>query len=99
MKTLTLTKRSRSKALYYMSHIEMKGSGSFSWNKIVRDGPDKRNYKIPNDPYLEKIMSFNTLICYKCMNPIQVDETYTYLTSRRRITKYYHKTCFDNMMY
>ncbi len=93
MKIATLSKVSQARALNHISEIEMKGSGS--WSKpyyIVQ-----HNVKIPNSEYLEKIMSYNMLYCYRCLEPINIGDKYQYKSKKCRITKYYHYSCYEDM--
>lgn len=93
MKIAILTNVSKGTALGRISDIEMKGSGS--WHP--RHYKNQNAYKIPNSPYLDKIMSTNSLICFKCMEEIEVGDRYQYKSKKCRITKYYHCSCYEDM--
>lgn len=93
MKIAILSNVSEGKALAHISGISMRGSGS--WSKpyyIVQ-----RNVKIPNSDYLDKMLSFNMLVCYRCKDQIKVGDKYQYKSKKCRITKYYHYSCYEDM--
>ena len=63
---------------------------------------NNRKYKIPNPPYLEKMLCLNIVICYHCREHIKLGDPYTRSGSgggNGKITKYYHSSCFERMHY
>lgn len=93
--TKKLSKVSQNVALSWLSKIEMKGEGGAWYKPHYERKPN--NYKIPNSPYLEKMLSLNQLICHKCMEQIKIGQQYTYVLSKVRIRKYYHTECYEGM--
>lgn len=93
--TKKLSKVSQNLALHYLSQIEMKGEGGAFYKPHYQNKPNA--YKIPNSPYLEKMLSFNKLMCFKCMEPIEIGQEYTYILTKVRMRKYYHSQCYEKM--
>lgn len=93
--TKILSKGAQNLALTYLSRIEMKGEGGAWYKPYYEKKPNA--YKIPNSPYLEKMLSFNKLMCYRCMEPIEIGQEYTYVLSKVRMRKYYHEKCYQGM--
>lgn len=63
---------------------------------------NNRNYKIPNPPYVEKMLCLNQVICYHCREQINIGDQYTRSGSgggNGKVTKYYHSSCFESMFY
>ena len=95
MQTLVFSKRSETKALQNISKIDMKGCGN--WTKDHYS--IKKNYKIPNSAYHEKMLSLNMIVCFKCMFQIKVGDLYCRSFKKCRITKYYHDSCYQDMFH
>ena len=93
MKVATLSTISEGRALLHISRISMKGSGSWTKPYYV----NQKNTKIPNSEYLEKMMSLNMLVCYRCLEQIKIGDKYQHNNKRVRITKYYHYSCYEDM--
>ena len=90
-----LSKGAQNLALHYLSQIEMKGEGGAFYRPHYQNKPN--NYKIPNPLYLEKMLCLNQLICFKCMEPIEIGQEYTYKLNKVRMRKYYHSQCYEKM--
>ena len=93
--TKRLSRVGQNLALSYLSRIEMKGEGGAFYKPHYIKKPN--NYKVPNSPYLEKMLSLNMLVCHKCMKQIKIGQLYTYVLSKVRIRKYYHNKCYEGM--
>lgn len=93
--TKVLSKVAQNLALSYLSKIEMKGEGGAFYKPYYKNKPNA--YKIPNSPYLEKMLSLNMLVCFKCMKQIKIGQEYTYILTKVRLRKYYHAECYEKM--
>ena len=58
----------------------------------------KRNRRIANYDYTEKILSLNKLFCLKCMEEIKIGDRFERnMQSNKSFSRYYHRSCYESM--